>query len=192
MILYYNCDDPTAIIKAGIIRSNKIFTGVSLSDWSELGSHGPFKIQFDATEFNMHRVMYWVITSQRQLRYKGMDETTLPTYYARNQDGEEVDKAEYDKRFLELERMHNLEFAVGNKYWLNRIWKTSNMFQDEREYYSPNPIQFNPINVQSVSFMTNAPCAVGPRILKRRIAELKEMLGDRYIERRVEDPRLKK
>ena len=47
MIFYYNCDNPIAVIESGVLKTSQIFRGVSLSDWSELGSHGPFKLVLD-------------------------------------------------------------------------------------------------------------------------------------------------
>lgn len=44
--LYYNCDSPINILLSANIFRSKIFRGVSMSAWEQLGSHGPFKIAF--------------------------------------------------------------------------------------------------------------------------------------------------
>lgn len=46
VIAYYNCSNPLKVLDERRIRESKIHSGVSLSYWRELGSHGPFKITF--------------------------------------------------------------------------------------------------------------------------------------------------
>jgi hypothetical protein len=44
--LYYNCEDPVAVLQEHCIRSSRIFGGVSLSESNSMISHGPFRITF--------------------------------------------------------------------------------------------------------------------------------------------------
>lgn len=48
--LYYNCDAPHLILGERHVRANirgRVFRGISMSEWSDMGSHGPFKIAFN-------------------------------------------------------------------------------------------------------------------------------------------------
>lgn len=54
LILYYNCSAPVKIIYERRIRVSRINgrdRGVSMSSWSEMGSHGPFKIAFKRSKW---------------------------------------------------------------------------------------------------------------------------------------------
>lgn len=182
MTLYYNCDNPIGVLTSRQIHCSRIFTGVSLSEWSELFSHGPFKIAFKRSDAFVHciKVQYWNIRD----RPRGQRGGRRRPYYARR-GVERVSKAEYDRRFEAL-------FATYPDC-INRIWKPADTFQDECEWFSPDPIAFSDDDVLWVMFMTNAPNPViGPRKLKAIRSDLREMLAERYVERDVDDHRARR
>lgn len=181
MILYYNCNNPVPVIVSGHIKVSQVFVGVSLSDWSELGSHGPFKIAFNADKFNAIRVVYWNVVSHR-LRLKDYKADDI-THYAINQDGIKVNKEEYD-------RLYSLKLNEVGPTFIHRFWK-NDMFLDECEWLATQEITFTPIDIVNVTFMTNSPI-IHPRLALKQRRQLHEMFGDRYIERAVDDPRLAK
>lgn len=59
-VLYYNCAHPVEILDSCLIHVSSIHRGVSMSEWRELGSHGPFKIAFSAAPWfaQFQRVEY--------------------------------------------------------------------------------------------------------------------------------------
>lgn len=178
-VLYYNCEDPLAVVAAGVILPSKIHTGVSLSEWSELGSHGPFKLALANVHSQAHRVAYWQFVP-RSLKEKRNPHPEAP--YAGSADGEVLTRAAYEAR------RDALAALVGDMI-LPRVWKHSFMFVDEREWYAPRSIRFAPSDVLSITFMTNAPC-IHPRRAKKARAELQAKFAPIYTERVVYDPYL--
>lgn len=57
--LFYNCSDPRPIIETRLVKPSKVHTGVSMSAFSELGSHGPFKIEFKTAPWFAHFKKVW-------------------------------------------------------------------------------------------------------------------------------------
>ena len=124
------------------------------------------------------RVMYWNIVARR-LRYKG--DTEPPKHYAENQDGECLDKAEYETRSRLME-IHT--HAYG------RVWKTSFMFKDEHEWYSPTQIRFALEDIIGITYMLNSP-VIRPRKTNQIRIAVKRQFGHLYTECCVADHYLK-
>jgi hypothetical protein len=187
--LYYNCQNPIAILADCTIKTSDIHSGVSFSEWSELGSHGPFKFEFKRAKWfkQFIQVMYWQNVEKR-LQRTGIAPGTLLDVYE-NQFGEKLSKREYDmRREIAIEK---LEDAVGNSIAWHRIWKSSFMFKDEREWYSPLPVKFAIDDVVGITFMVNAPCILSLRKLKQIQKQLREQYQHLYGERRISDPYLR-
>lgn len=52
--LYYNCHEADKVMRSLTLMPSEIHTGISLSAWSEMGSHGPFKIAFRRAPWFRH------------------------------------------------------------------------------------------------------------------------------------------
>lgn len=189
-VLYYNCDRPVEVLEANRIRASNVFTGVSFSSWPELGSHGPFKITFRYAAWVklFTRVQYWVIkpkrfdrTSPEEFAVEGVTVRIPSGYYAQDSSGRNVTKAEYEALFENAQRDYGA--------WAGRVWKTSFMFRDEAEWFSPVEVRFSEEDVLQVTYMTNAP-SLYPRIASKARRILRERYGPRYVERAVSDPYL--
>lgn len=125
--LFYNCDRPLEILASRTIRCSAIFTGVSMSSWSELASHGPFKIAFRQSDwFNQF----------------------FKCHYP---------KSEVERNKFYDEVTNKLEAHAISLLHLGRIVKAHDMFADEQEWYSAKPVSFKIEDVIAVTFMTNAP-----------------------------------
>lgn len=131
MLLYYNCARPDLVLAARRILPSRVHQGVSFSEWSELGSHGPFKLTLCGLTGRFRQVKY------------GAQHKPL-------------------------------------------------MFADEREWVSGEAVTFDLRNVQVVTYMENAPCCLGPIVLKRVQAAMRSLYPALYSARRVNDPYLNK
>lgn len=129
-LIYYNCARPDLILASGRILTSPVFRGVSLSEWADLGSHGPFKLAL--------------------------------------------------RRGAWFDQFRKVEYGPGHK---------PVMFADEREWVSSEPVVLPASDVLWVMFMENAPCCIGPRILKRVQAALS---GPLYRVGRIPDPYLRR
>jgi hypothetical protein len=188
--LYYNCSNPVKIITGNTINCSDVFTGVSMSVFFDLGSHGPFKISFKQSPWfeQFIRVMYWQTPARPLLRKKGVFEDIKPRYYI-NQDNTKFNEESFTQ--LQEACLRFIKEKGGNESHLSRVWKISTMFADEQEWYSPLPVTFNIEDIDNVMFMENAPNILGPIVTKRLKKILRETLGSKFVEGKINDPYLK-
>lgn len=172
MKLYYNCNRPVEVLTSGKILASKTAHGVSLSESFDLGSHGPFKIEFTDPAFALHltRCIYMFPLLERKdpnrLRSKiiGYKDQFGNTYTA-EQRGALLDK-------------HG-----------SRIIKTE-MFADECEWWGEVDLTFTTSEVTAIYFMKNTP-VIQPIVTKRARASLSQMFPSIYREITVNDPRMR-
>jgi hypothetical protein len=188
--LYYNCDDPIRVIRSRSLKPSSVFTGVSLSDWLELGSHGPFKLTFKPSPWfaQLVKVHYWQPVGSRLQRNSDPDDCAKRQKRYQNVDGAIVSEDEYTRQYNLAEA--EFEAKVGSSAGFHRVWKTSFMFKDEREWYSPTEVKFAVDDIAAITFMTNSPI-IKPRICREARRVLSKQFPTIYEERQVNDPYLR-
>jgi len=180
--LYYNCANPLEILDSGLILTSKIYSGVSMSSSRQVYSHGPFKIEFKQAPWfrQFIEVMYWEFPP-KPLRRVGEAEAEPAPYYVKDHKWRTYTEAEFQ---YECSRYREL---VGDRYF-GRVFKYGLTFATELEWFSIDPVQFSLLEVDQVTFMTNAPNIVSARRVRQVKKELIERYRGLYKEEAIHDP----
>lgn len=166
MRFYFNCDNPLPILRDMVIKRSKVTHGVSVSQQFNIGSHGPFKLEFKDPAFasSLKRCLYFT-------RLKGEKLGEVVGY--KDQFGSVYSPAEYDA-VLEA---HGSRVIKGDT------------FADEEEWWSESDLTFSVDEVVGIYFLTNAPNLYPRRASKAR-KELATLFPTLYSELTVADPYL--